>query len=325
MKLRSIIPTTLLIVVFCTSTFATPPSQQTKKLQQSPSFEQKLNAFLKKLTPQQQKILIKHVTKTALANRVKEENKVVKNPYSLILYKPTYILPFYYTASPDHGIYENAQGVPNTPDQQGLRNLELKAQISVQVPVILHFFSPKNSLSVAYTQDSFWQVYAKSQYFRETNYEPEIFFRRIENNNLTWKFGAIHQSNGRGGQYERSWNRFYGEAIYSGNKWLIDFKPWVLIFKKESSDLHNPNIKRYLGNSSLLFSYKLGSNTVSFMTRNNVQSGFKRGAEKLTWSFPLHGHFRGFVEVFSGYGQSLIEYNHYTNAFALGIDLNDWI
>lgn len=324
MKTRLII--TLLIITIChTNIFAVSQMQKANKMHTTSSFEQKLNTFLKKLTPQQKKILIKHVTKTALESRVKEENKVVKNPYSLILYKPTYILPFYYTASPDHGIYENAQGLPNTPEHQGLRNLEFKAQISVQIPVILHFFSPKNSLSVAYTQDSFWQVYAKSQYFRETNYEPEIFFRRIQNNKLTWKLGAVHQSNGRGGEYERSWNRFYGEAIYSRNKWLVDFKPWILIFKKDSSDLHNHDIKRYLGNSRLLFAYKLGSNTVSFMTRNNIQSGFKRGAEKLTWSFPLHGHFRGFVEIFSGYGQSLIEYNHYTNAFALGIALNDWI
>ncbi len=314
MKLYTII---ILVCILCnTNCFAAEGSTQTKQSPTELSFEQNLNQFIKKLTPEQ---------KTVLTKRLQEEKKVDKNPYSLILYRPTYILPFYYTSSPYNSIYRNADGTMNTPDQQKVMNLEFKAQISVQIPVVLNFFSPKNSLNVAYTQDSFWQVYAKSQYFRETNYEPELFFRRVQNNNLTWKIGAVHQSNGQGGQYERSWNRLYGEAIYSRHNWLIDFKPWVLIFKGESSDLHNPNIRRYLGNSRILFAYKLGSNTFSIMTRNNLQSGFKRGAEEFTWSFPIHGHFRGYVDIFSGYGQSLIEYDHYTNAFALGIDINDWI
>ena len=306
----------LLFVVFSFDCFAVaqaaPPSQKSA----TSSFGQKLNQFMKELTPQE---------KNALSKRVQEENKVAKNPYGLVLYKPTYILPFYYTTKPYNSVYQNADGTMNTPDQQRVKNFEFKAQISVQIPVVLNFFSKKNSLNVAYTQDSFWQVYAKSQYFRETNYEPELFFRRIQNTNLTWQVGGVHQSNGRGGKYERSWNRLYGEAIYSRGNWLFDLKPWVLIFKEQSSSLHNPNIKRFLGNGRLLIAYKLGSNTFSLMTRNNVQSGFKRGAEELTWSFPIHGHFRGYVDVFSGYGQSLIEYDHYTNAFALGIDINDWI
>ncbi len=50
------------------------------------TLDQKLTALLKSLSPEE---------KTALADRVKEEEKVATNPYSLILYNPTYILPFY--------------------------------------------------------------------------------------------------------------------------------------------------------------------------------------------------------------------------------------
>jgi phospholipase A1 len=271
----------------------------------------RIQAFLETLNSQQ---------KTALAKRIKTEDKVANNPYSLILYKPTYILPFYYTGTPYKAIYQH-----QTPEGQTVMSSEFKFQLSFQVPIVNHFFGDKNTLSIGYTQDSFWQVYAKSQYFRETNYEPEIFLRRLQTDNFSWQLGIVHQSNGRGGEYERSWNRTYLQGIYSGSNWAVQANLWALIFKAESSDLHNPQIAHYLGNGNLIMSYKFGDMTLSLMSRNNLQSGFERGAEQLTFSFPLHGHFRGFVYAFSGYGQSLIEYDHYTNAVALGIALNDWI
>jgi phospholipase A1 len=135
----------------------------------------------------------------------------------------------------------------------------------------------------------------------------------------------VHQSNGRGGLFERSWNRGYGEAIYSGANWLFSAKAWGLIFQDESSNLHNPDIADYLGYGRLLFAIKTHKNTFSFMVRNELESHFTRGAEQITWSFPLHGHFLGYMQMFSGYGQSLIEYNHYTNSAGFGIAFNDWI
>jgi len=59
--------------------------------------------------------------------------------------------------------------------------------------------------------------------------------------------------------------------------------------------------------------------------RNNFASGFSRGALELNYVFPIHQRVRGMLHLFSGYGQSLIEYNHYTNAIGLGIALSDWI
>ena len=46
---------------------------------------------------------------------------------------------------------------------------------------------------------------------------------------------------------------------------------------------------------------------------------------RINMVFPLVNHFHGYVQGFSGYGQSLIEYNHYTNSASLGIAINDWI
>jgi phospholipase A1 len=44
-----------------------------------------------------------------------------------------------------------------------------------------------------------------------------------------------------------------------------------------------------------------------------------RGAVQLSWAFPLAGHIKGYAHLFSGYGQSLIDYNYYQNMLGLGL------
>lgn len=257
---------------------------------------------------------------TSIVARQLSEKKVVSSPFGIVLFKPNYILPFYYTGSPYYRIYNG-----NTPDDQKVQNLEFKFQISLMIPVWDHMFGTKNSLNIAYTQLSYWQLYTRSPYFRETNYEPQIFISHPINNNWHVDLGAVHQSNGRGGTFERSWNRVYANIIYSGANWMVSIKPWALIFQGSSSDLHNPDITSYLGHARLLLAYKWRHQEFSLMSRNNLESGFKRGAVQFTWSFPLYHRLRGYVQLFSGYGQSLIEYDHYTASAGAGIAFNDWI
>jgi phospholipase A1/A2 len=267
----------------------------------------------------------KHITSlapgnsSALQHRLKQEEAANKTLFGISFDKPTYILPAYYTASPDNNIGP-------TPDNQPVMNLEFKAQMSFKFPLWHHILhSKKWSLYASYTQLNYWQVYAKSQYFRETNYEPAVFVSYQYLPNLLISTGAVHQSNGRGGTYERSWNRIYANFALSGKQWLLNIEPWILIFKPQSSDLHNKDITHFMGHGDVVFAYKLYDQEVSFMIRNVVESGFARGTEEIDYSFPLHGHIMGYLQYFHGYGQSLIEYNHKTNAGGIGIALSNWI
>src|SRR3990167_2498459 len=257
---------------------------------------------------------------SALQQRITIEKKAI-SPLGIGLFQPTYILPAYYTTRPDNAVYKG-----NTPDNQRVEPLEFKAQLSLIVPIINGEIKQKPiSLDFAYTQLSYWQFYAKSQWFRETDYEPELFTSLNFHPNWLINLGTVHQSNGQGGDMERSWNRAYANLIFSGPKWMISIQPWVLIFKSESSDLHNPNIAHYMGNGQVLFAYKFGRNEISIMARNELESGFKRGAEEVDWSVHMWKHFYLYTQFFSGYGQSLIEYNHFTNGLGVGIALNNWI
>jgi len=256
---------------------------------------------------------------SALAERIHKENAAFTNPFSITFYKPTYLLPGYHTTSPYSAVYAGT-----TPDNQKIDQLEFKAQLSLKFP-LLHNMLRYGSFYIGYTQLSYWQFYAKSQWFRETNYEPELFWSKSFMQNWVFNAGIVHQSNGRGGTMERSWNRAYVDLMFSGQRWLVSLRPWILIFKSRSSDLHNPDIDKYLGYGQMLFAYKYKNTVTSFTERNGFSSLFRRGAYEFDFSFPIHDYLHGYVQLFDGYGQSLIEYNHSTKAVGLGITLSNWI
>ncbi len=270
----------------------------------------KLHRTIEKVTPP---------GKSVLEEKINKQKEAVNNPISFILYRPTYILPYYYTASPDFGIYQTPQGLP--PNNQNIMRNEFKAQLSFFVPIIpVVFRNPNLSLNLAYTQLNYWQVYAKSQYFRETNYEPEIFFEDHFHRNWLLRLGLDHQSNGRGGQLERSWNRAISTLQVSGGNWLIGLKAWALLDHGQFT----PGIAHYLGYEHLSFSYKL-KNVIASIQLQNIESGLSRGSIEVTLSYPVLKHISLYGQYFSGYGQSLIEYNHKTQAAGIGISFNDWI
>jgi phospholipase A1 len=61
------------------------------------------------------------------------------------------------------------------------------------------------------------------------------------------------------------------------------------------------------------------------MLRHSFRGGsHSHGAAQFTWSFPLAGNLRGYMELFKGYGESLIDYNHNATYLGLGVSLLDW-
>lgn len=259
-------------------------------------------------------------SKSVLAKSQKEVDKVSKSPVAVLLYKPNYILPFYYTGTP-------FQESGNIPAGQSVEHPEVKFQISFMVPVFRHLIRIHHhpiSLNVAYTQLSYWQLYQKTAFFRETNYNPQMFLSGQVAPNWLLRFGVDHQSNGRGGMYERSWNRLFLTSNFSMGNWLLSIQPWVPIFKAESIDIYNPNITKYLGYERTVLGYKFNNGVELSVWLRNIEHG-RYFAVQGEFHVPITHHMQFYVQVFHGYGQSLIEYNQKTTSGGVGISLNGWV
>ena len=174
----------------------------------------------------------------------------------------------------------------------------------------------------AYTQTSWWQITRTSAPFRETNYQPEIFLNfaspkyldQIGVKNL--KFGLLHESNGRDGSNSRSWNRAYVQSDFVFGKLSILPRAWMVVGNKGD----NKDILKYIGHGDVRLSYNLNDHIFSLMLRNNLHfDKTNKGAAEISYMFPIFSTgVYGYLQYFTGYGESLIDYNRHTDKFGLG-------
>lgn len=208
------------------------------------------------------------------------------------------------------------------------RNSEAVFQISLKKQIM------DSGFYIAYTQKSFWQVYntEESSPFRETNYNPEIFYR-IEPiygsifGGLGADIGFEHESNGRSMPESRSWNRAYLTPFYAYDNLLVALKMWYITEDSEKvpadgqSGSNNPDIADYMGYGELSIRYQtLWDQLFHLKLRSNFHTG--KGAVGLTWSIPLgFGDAFFMIQGFHGYGDSLIDYNRSITRVGMGIML----
>lgn len=247
-------------------------------------------------------------------------------PFYIDTYHQNYLLFARYTTRVNSAPYEalfQAAGQPETID-----STEAKFQISFKARLWTTGDRRWGAWG-AYTQQNQWQVYNGdiSRPFRETNYMPEVFLSHrpgIELGGFHWRllnFGYNHQSNGRTDFLSRSWNRIYADlGVERGNLGLIA-KVWHRINESASKD-DNPDITDYYGYGSLTANYRSRAHSFSLMVRGNARKG--KGAAQFSWMSPrLLGPIHGYVQVFTGYGESMIDYNWNQTTFGFGIALND--
>jgi phospholipase A1 len=262
--------------------------------------------------------------------RLKQDKQNVLQPFTIMAHKPNYILMGAYNS--DGYNSELFQEQFDDPTLE-FDDTEVQFQFSIKVPLAVNLFDTFD-VYAAYTNRSFWQLYNSelSAPFRETNHEPEAWVQFTPGweilgfRNSANSFGFVHQSNGRGGVLSKSWNRVYASFIFERGNFALGFKPWIRI-SEDAIDDDNPDITDYLGHYELRAGYKWGEHVFSAMSRNNLESGFDRGAVELGWSFPLwnYPYLKGYIQYFRGYGESLIDYDQRVNRIGIGISLTDWL
>lgn len=245
-------------------------------------------------------------------------------------YKPVYILPLFYATSPNRQPSSPAPGHDSAAIDLGAN--EAKLQISLKTKLLEDVFGDNGDLWFGYTQSSRWQVYNSgiSRPFRETNHEPEVMLLwRTDYSLAGWRgryvgLGVNHQSNGRGLPLSRSWNRVMLSTALESGEWTLSLRPWWRIPESGGND-DNPDISNYLGRADLQLVRSWGKQQFAVTLRHSLRTGRdNHGALQLDYAFPIAGELRGHLQWFSGYGESMIDYNHRSNYFGVGVSLIEW-
>ncbi|RMX08355.1 phospholipase [Corticibacter populi] len=222
---------------------------------------------------------------------------------------------------------------------------EARIQVSVRTKLASNILtqahdSKRDSLWFGYTFQSYWQIFNHelSRPFRNTDHEPELVYVYP----LEWKLpggarlryaglGLSHQSNGQSNPLSRSWNRSY---IMAG----LDVTPdlsftarlWHRLSEKAEDD-DNPRISDYIGRAELGAIWDVSpANTLALTVRHSLRSQ-PRGSARLEWYHTLGSGFAGgksnlrlHTSLFSGYGDSLLDYNYRRTVLTIGFSLLDF-
>ncbi len=247
-------------------------------------------------------------------------------------YRPNYFFPIHATSSTNRQPASPAAGHTGTsPDY---RNVEAKLQISVRTKIAQDFGLPGGDLWFGYTQQSLWQLYSGSisRPFRATDHEPEIFYIVPTPVDLAlgWKLkmtgiGLAHQSNGQTLPLSRSWNRTYALAgIENGDFALTGRYNWR-IHESDGQD-DNPDLTAYRGRTELQGVWTPGFYTLSALWKTNFT--INRGSLQLDWTMPVNRKdpkgLRWYAQVFTGYGETLLDYNFRQTSVGAGVTLFGW-
>jgi phospholipase A1 len=257
------------------------------------------------------------------------ENKL--GTFNIRGYKPVYVLPAFATSN------QNNQPHSPNPDNtvvgsEQLDKVEAKFQLSLKTKVWQGVFGDVGDVWIGYTQSSRWQVYNTrlSRPFRETDYEPEAMlmfdthYRVLGWDGRLLGIGVDHQSNGRSNPLSRSWNRIVANVGFERDGWTVMVRPWWRI-PEAASDDNNPDISDYMGRGEVSIVHEWHGQEFGMLLRHSMRGGSRsHGAARFSWSFPMAGNLRGYAEVFKGYGESMIDYNHNATYVGLGISLLDW-
>jgi phospholipase A1 len=183
----------------------------------------------------------------------------------------------------------------------------------------------------AFTQQAYWQVFnvGNSSPFRETNYEPEFIGTLGTGNAQGWKLlniGLSHQSNGRNEPDSRSWNRAYLQGGWEWDDLYLLGRAWWRLPERVSKD-DNPDITRYIGRAELIAHWLPDrDDEIILLLRSNLDLHGHKGFLQLDWASPFKiGRSSQLnFQLSTGYGDSLMDYNHCQTTFSIGIVFKEW-
>ncbi len=227
---------------------------------------------------------------------------------------------------------------PQSPTQDTVslpdyRRIEAKFQLSLRTKIAQDLLIDNADVWLAFTQQAMWQIWngVDSKPFRNTDYEPEaIYMVPVPKNlrgmpgGLQWRylqFGLAHQSNGQSDPLSRSWNRVYVGTGFERGNWGLTFRYNHRLEEDVSTD-NNPDLLHYRGPGELTLLWSGGAATSSLQWRSSF-TNVNRGSLQYEWTYPVFrdqpNGLRWFLQAFSGYGETLTDYNFKQTSVGAGV------
>ncbi len=248
-------------------------------------------------------------------------------------YQASFFLPLHYSS--------NINRQPQSPVKQpaaandNYRQLESKLQISLRTKIVSDLLWHNADLWFAFTQRSMWQLWNSqdSAPFRSTDYQPELIYvlplaKKLGTLPGGWRVrmlqaGIAHQSNGQSDPLSRSWNKVSVGLALDKDEFGLNWR-YHQRLPENSADDDNPDLIDFIGSHELTATWLPGLATASLVWRNDF-SHLSRGSWQLDMTYPftrekLDG-LRWHLQLFSGYGETLLDYNQRQHSIGLGVML----
>ena len=250
--------------------------------------------------------------------------------FNFVGYQPNYVLPIHFTNRINRAPQSPTQTAVLQPDyrrEEAKLQLSLRSKLAQDIPVI------GGDVWGAFTQQAMWQIYngTDSKPFRNTDYQPELIYVRASPQSLRalpfgwqWRytqFGLAHQSNGQSDPLSRSWNRVYLGAGFERGDWSFTARYNQRLNESLATD-NNPDLVNYRGRGEFQLNWAQGLHTASLLYRTSLRSA-NYGAVQAEWTYPIFkdqpNGLRWFVQGFSGYGETLTDYNFRQTSLGVGV------
>ena len=247
-------------------------------------------------------------------------------------YQPNYLLPAHWSSN-----INKSPSSPTHPDGGSFpqyRQTEAALQLSLRAKALENVLLPNADLWLAYSQQSIWQLWngQDSAPFRSSDYQPEAMLVVPVSDQLgdlgggwRWRMvlaGIAHESNGEGLPLSRSWNFAYLGTTFTHDDIALRARFNQRLGEKGVDD--NPHITDWTGNTELSVGWLPGESTMQLTARTSFKS-WDRGSLKFEWTHPVFrakpDGLRYYLQLFSGYGETMLDYNHRQNSIGLGFTL----
>ena len=86
------------------------------------------------------------------------------------------------------------------------------------------------------------------------------------------------------------------------------------------------DITKYIGRGDVNVIYTRNGSVYSLIASHNLDVGSNiRGNLTFSWSYPIKGNLKGYLQASHGYGETLIDYNYRQTTVGIGISLVEWL